>query len=72
MLIFYCTDCNETINGADTESPDGILDRLEEHVVRCPLATFTFEATTEFAKQREEGLRAALNNARLAGKIRLH
>ena len=43
MLIFYCTYCSETITGGDYESPDQILDRVEEHVTKCPLARFTFE-----------------------------
>jgi hypothetical protein len=71
MLIFQCTDCKTIINGDDIETEDQILDKLEQHVAKCPLATFTFEATTESAREREHALRAALIDAKLAGKIRL-
>ena len=40
VLIFHCSNCNETINSADDESTDQIFARLEEHVVtKCLLAT---------------------------------
>jgi hypothetical protein len=32
MLIFNCSDGNETINSADDESVKQIFDRLDEHV----------------------------------------
>ena len=32
MLIFHCSDCNETINSTDDESLNEILDWLEEHM----------------------------------------
>ncbi len=38
MLIFHCSDCNETINSADDESVKQIFDRLDEHIAKCPLA----------------------------------
>ena len=72
MLIFYCTDCGETINGTDSEMEDQILDRVEQHVAKCPLATFTFEGITDVARQRADALRAVLQHERLAGKLRLH
>jgi hypothetical protein len=71
MMIFYCSDCNRQITGADSETVGQILQRLEKHVTKCPLATFTFEGTTELARRREEGLRAFLHDAQLEGKIRL-
>jgi hypothetical protein len=72
MLIFHCSDCNETINAADHESPAQILDRLGEHVKKCSLATFTSEGTTDAARQRLENLRSVIESVRLAGKIPLH
>jgi len=45
MLIFYCNRCNEMITGGDYESTDQIVDRLDEHIKKCPPATFTFEGT---------------------------
>jgi len=70
MLIFYCTDCHTTINGDDLETAEQIIGKLDHHIAKCPLATFTFEATTDVARQREAGC-AVLNDAKLAGKIRL-
>ena len=38
MLIFYCTDfCKKMITAADYESTDDIVDRLDEHLTKCPL-----------------------------------
>jgi len=71
MLIFYCTDCHTTINGDDLETAEQIIGKLDHQIAKCPLATFSFEATTDVARQREAGLRAVLNDAKLAGKIRL-
>lgn len=70
MLIFHCSDCNETINSADDESVKQVFDRLDEHIAKCPLATFTFEGTTDVARQRVDNLRSVIK--RLAGKIRPH
>jgi hypothetical protein len=70
MLIFHCSDCNETINSADDESVKQIFDRLDEHVRKCPLATFTFEGTTDVARERVDNLRSVIK--RLAGKIQPH
>jgi hypothetical protein len=36
MLIFHCSDCNETINSADNESVKQVFDRLDEHITRFP------------------------------------
>jgi hypothetical protein len=36
MLIFYCTDCKKMITAADYESTDDIVDRLDEHLTKCP------------------------------------
>ena len=71
MIIFTCADCSEKINAADNETPVAILDKLEEHVRKCPLATFTSEATTDAAQQTLNNLRVAIEN-RPAGKIQLH
>ena len=70
MLIFHCSDCNETINGGDYESADQIFARLEEHVKKCPEATFTFDGTTDVARQRADNLRSV--SKRLADKLRPH
>ena len=70
MLIFHCSDCKETINSADDESVKQIFDRLDEHIAKCPLATFTFEGTTDVARQRADNLRSVIK--RLADKLRPH
>ena len=71
MLIFHCSDCNETINSADDESVKEVFDRLDEHIAKCPGgATFTFDATTDVARQRADNLRSVIK--RLAGKLRPH
>jgi hypothetical protein len=72
MLIFHCSDCNDTMNADDHESPAQILGRLGEHVRKCPFATFTSEGTTDIARQRLENLRSVIESVRLAGKIRPH
>ena len=56
MLIFYCNRCNEMITGGDHESTDQIVDRLDEHIKKCPPATFAFEGTTGVATQRLDAL----------------
>ena len=72
MLIFYCNRCNEMITGGDYESTDQIVDRLDEHIKKCPPAAFTFEGTTGVATQRLDALRSFHEGERRAGKIRLH
>ena len=72
MIIFTCADCSEKINAADSETPVEILDKLDEHVRKCALGTFTSEATTDAAQQRLNDLRAAIENLRPAGKVQLH
>ena len=52
MLIFYCNYCNEMLKGGDYESTDQIVERLDEHIKKCPPAAFTFEGTTGVATQR--------------------
>ena len=59
MLMFYCNYCNEMLKGGDYESTDHIVDRLDEHIKKCPPAAFTFEGTTHEGERR-------------TGKIRLH
>jgi hypothetical protein len=71
MIIFTCADCSEKINSADNEPSVEILDKLEEHVSKCPQATFTSEATTDAAQQRLNDLRAAIENLRPGGKVQL-
>ena len=41
MLIFYCNYCNEMLKGGDYESTEQIIDRLDEHIKKCPPAAFT-------------------------------
>jgi len=72
MLIFYCNYCNEMLTGGDYESRDQIVDRLDEHIKKCPSAAFTFEGTTGVAMQRLDALRSCHEGERRAGKIRLH
>ena len=71
MLIFYCIDCKERITAADSESTDQIVDRLDEHIAKCPLARFTFEGTSSVGRRRISGLRPFLEDERPAGKIRM-
>jgi hypothetical protein len=73
MLIFHCTDCNETINSADDESADEIFARLEKHVVtKCLSATFTYDGTTDVSRQRVGAWRSVIERERLVGMLRLH
>jgi hypothetical protein len=72
MLTFQCIDCNETINGDDYESADQIFGRLEDHVRKCCQATFTFDGTTDIARQRLGAWRSVLEKERLVGRLRLH
>jgi hypothetical protein len=72
MLIFYCNHCDELLTGGDYESTDQIVDRLEEHIKKCPPAAFAFEGTTSVATQRLDALRSFHEGERRAGKIRLH
>ena len=71
MLLFYCTHCNKMIAADDSESIGEIVDRLDEHITECPLATFTFEGTSNIARRKLGGLRSFLEGERLADKIRL-
>ena len=71
MLLFYCSDCKKMITATDSESIDQIVDRLDEHITKCPLGTFTYEGTSGIARRRLGGLRSFLENERLADKIRL-
>jgi hypothetical protein len=66
MLIFYCTDCKKMITGEDSESIDQIVDRLDEHLTKCPLSTFTHEGTSGIARRRLSGLRSFLEGEGLA------
>ena len=73
VLIFHCSDCNGTINSADDESADQIFARLEQHVVtKCLLATFTFDGTTDVARQRVGAWRSVIEHEHLVGMLRLH
>jgi len=72
MLIFYCNHCNEMFTGGDYENTDQIVERLDEHIKKCPRAAFTFEGTTGVATQRLDALRSFHEGDRRAGKIRLH
>ena len=72
MLIFDCSNCDETINAANDESPAQIIDKLNTHIMSCPLARFTYHGTTDTAWQGLNNLRAAIEDLRPAGKIRLY
>jgi hypothetical protein len=65
VLTFRCSVSNETINGGDYESADQILARLEEHVKKCPEATFTFDGTTGVARKRVGAWRSVIDHERL-------
>ena len=71
MMIFSCTECSQKVTGPDEETVDQILDRVEEHVSKCPMATFTFEGLTDCARQRAEELRANLREYHRAWIMRL-
>jgi len=51
MLIFRCTGCEEVIIADDDEDPDVTCNRLVDHIAKCQLATFDFEATIKAARQ---------------------
>ena len=71
MLIFHCTDCNAEIDCLDHESPDQAFTNLDEHIAKCPLATFSIEATTEWAKGMAEVIQSAIQHDHLKGKLQL-
>jgi hypothetical protein len=66
MLIFHCTDCNETISTADDESAVELVDKLEKHIIKCPLATVTYGGTTDGARRRADSFRSVIAEAHLA------
>jgi hypothetical protein len=70
MLLFYCTHCAKMITADDSESTGEIVDRLDEHITKCPPATFTYEGTSNVARRRLGDLRSFFEE-RPAGKIRL-
>src|SRR5262249_33804675 len=70
MLIFHCSDCNETSNSADDESVKQGCDRLSDHIANCRRATFTFDGSTDVGRPRCDSLRSVIK--RLAGKLRPH
>ena len=69
MLTFDCTDCKEIIIAADTEHPDQIFKKLDEHIAKCPL-TFTFGGDTDLARQRVDDIRAVIAYNRVESKLR--
>ena len=71
MLLFYCTDCKEMLTASDSETPQRIIDRLDEHITKCPLGTFTYEGTSGIARRRLGDLRSFLEGEGLADKIQL-
>jgi hypothetical protein len=59
----------------DSESTDKIVDRLDEHVTKCPLATFAYEGTSGIARRKLGGLQSFLEGAdkvssRIAGNCK--
>jgi uncharacterized protein (DUF1810 family) len=70
MLTFHCSDCNETINCGDYESADQIFGRLEDHVKKCSEATFSFDGTTDVARQRVGAWRSVIEKEHLVGRLR--
>jgi hypothetical protein len=69
MLIFRCTGCEEVIIADDDEDPDATCNRLMDHIAKCQLATFDFEATTEAARQTIDVIRSVIRDKL---KLRLH
>jgi hypothetical protein len=70
--LIFCNRCNEMITGGDYESTDKIVDRLDEHINKCPPATFTLQVTTSVVMQRLDALRSFHEDEQRAGKMRLH
>jgi hypothetical protein len=71
MLLFYCSDCKKMISPDDSESIDQIIDRLEGHLTKCPMATFTYGGTSGIDRRRLINLQSFLEGEHLADKIRL-
>lgn len=71
MLRFYRSDCKRVIAADDSESIDQIIDGLEEHLTKCPVATFTYEGTSGISRRRLGNLQFFLESAHLVDKIRL-
>ena len=71
MLIFRCSDCEETIVSLDEERPGQVFDMLETHIAECRLAQFTFKGTTNVGRQRAHIIRSILQRERFAGKLLL-
>ena len=71
MLIFHCSDCNGEIDCLDHESPDEFFTKLNQHIAKCPVATFTVEPTTEWAKEIAKVIQSAIQHDHLKGKLRL-
>jgi hypothetical protein len=71
MLLFYCSDCRKIITSDDSDSTDQILASLDEHLTKCPRATFTSEGTSGMARRKLGDLRSFLKEECPAAKIRL-
>jgi hypothetical protein len=71
MLLLYCSDCKRVIGADDSESTDQIVDRLEEHLTKCPAATFTYEGTSGIARRKLSSLPSCLEDEHLVDRIRL-
>jgi hypothetical protein len=71
MLIFHCTDCKKTISSADDESAIEIVNKIEGHLIICPLATFTYTGTTDTARQKANNLRSLIVEAHFASAEQL-
>ncbi len=70
MLIFACTACDECISGAEDESTELILSKLERHVTKCRGAQYTCGAVSEGARKRAEALEQSWRNRPVAGRVR--
>jgi hypothetical protein len=62
MLIFRCTGCEEVIIADDDEDQDTTCNRLVQHIAKCPLARFKFEATTEAARKTINIIRSVIGD----------
>ena len=63
MIVAICTRCNHRFSAADDESPSRIIDRLDEHITKCPQAAFTFDVDRRVGEQKISGSHEAIEDA---------
>jgi hypothetical protein len=72
MLIFYCNHCNEMLTGGDYESTDQIVDRLDEHIKKCPRQHLPSREQRALPRRDLTLYDHSMRMSARAGKIRLH